>query len=79
MRLFQVLICLVFIGSLTACSSPEKRAAKAQERSYEAQEEVARERLELVDKYQKCVKDSAGDVLKIEACDTYLRAAEALK
>ncbi len=50
-----------------------------QERSYGAQEEVARQRLELVDKYQQCVKNAAGDALKVEACDSYLRAAEALK
>jgi len=32
-----------------------------------------------VDKYQVCVEEAAGDNLKIEACDSYLKAAEALK
>ncbi len=79
MRHPKILICIVFMGLLAACSNPQKDAAKAQERSYEAQEEVTRERLELVEKYQQCVKNAAGDALKVEACDSYLRAAEALK
>jgi hypothetical protein len=67
------------LAGLAACSTPEERAARAQERSYEAQEEVALERLRLVDKYQDCAKQAAGNVEKIEACDSYLRSAEALK
>ena len=75
----RILTSIAVMGLLAACSSPEERAAKAQERSYGAQEEVARQRLELVEKYQQCVKDAAGDAQKAEACDSYLRAAEALK
>ena len=79
MRRLQILICIVFMGLLTACSTPAEDAARAQERSYEAQEEVARQRLDLVEKYQECVNDAAGDALTVEACDSYLRSAEALK
>ncbi len=79
MRHLPILICIVFIGPLAACSNPQKDAARAQKHSYEAQEEVTRQRLELVEKYQECVKDAAGDALTVEACDSYLRAAEALK
>ena len=79
MRHLPILICIVFMGLLAACSNPQKDSARAQERSYGAQEDVARQRLELVDKYQGCVTNAAGDVLKVEACDSYLRAAEALK
>ncbi len=64
---------------LAACSNPHDDAARAQKRSYEAQEDVVRERLELVDEYRQCVKNAAGDALEVEACDSYLRAAEALK
>jgi hypothetical protein len=72
--------CLAFLTVFAAgCSSPQDRAAKAQEQSYEAQEEVARQRLELVDRYQTCVEEAAGDTQRVEACDSYLRAAEALK
>ncbi len=79
MRHLPILICILFMGLLAACSNPLKDAARAQERSYGAQEDVARQRLDLVDKYQQCVKNAAGDALKVEACDSYLRAAEALK
>ena len=79
MRRLQTLVAIVCVGVLAACATPEEKAAKAQQESYEAQEEVARERLELVEKYQDCVEEAAGDAQKAEACETYLRAAEALK
>ncbi len=79
MRRNEILASTIIVGFLAACSSPQDRAAGAQERSYEAQEKVANERLELVDKYQKCVKAAAGDKLKSESCNSYLKAAEALK
>ncbi len=79
MRHLPILTCVVCMGLLAACSNPQKDAARAQERSYEAQEDVTRQRLELVDKYQQCIKNAAGDALKAESCDSYLRAAEALK
>jgi outer membrane biogenesis lipoprotein LolB len=79
MRHPTTVISLAVLSLLAACSSPQDRAAKAQQDSYEAQEEVARQRLELVDKYQDCVEEAAGSATKVEACDSYLRAAEALK
>ena len=79
MRGTRVFCCILVLGVLAACSNPHEKAAKAQQHSYEAQEQVARERLALVEKYQVCVGEAASDVAKIEACDTYLKAAEALK
>ena len=79
MRLHKTLICLTCLGLLAACSTPEEDAAKAQKRSYDAIGAVAEERLKLVDEYRECVKASGGDEIKVEACDSYLRAAEALK
>jgi len=70
---------VLLVGLFAACSTPQERAADAKARSYEAREKVAKERLELVAKYQTCVKEVAGDKLKSEACNSYLRAAEALK
>ena len=57
---------------LTACSSPQDRA-------YKAQQKVHEERLELIDKYQKCMKKAGDDEKKKQDCDQYLKAAEALK
>jgi len=51
----------------------------AQKRAYRAQEEVAKERLRLVEKYQDCMKDARGDVFAERACQTYRDSAEALK
>ena len=79
MRRAQILSCAVFMGLLAACSSAQDDAAKAQKHAFEAQEGVAKQRLDLVDKYKICVGEAAGDNMKIEACDSYLRAAEALK
>ena len=75
----KLLAAALLCGLLAACSSPQDDAAKAQERSYDAQEKVANQRLELIEQYRTCVDDAAGDSLKIESCDSYLRAAEALK
>ena len=79
MSYYKIQVCVVPPALLAACSTPEERAAKAQERSHSAQEEVARERLELVDTYQDCVKEAGGNKQNTEACDSYLKAAEAVK
>ena len=51
----------------------------AQKRAYKSQSKVHQERLNLVDEYKKCLNKAGDDKLKIEACDSYLKAAEALK
>ena len=79
MRHIRILTTVVFMGLLAACSSPQEDAAKAQEGAFTAQENVAKQRLELVDKYQVCVEEAAGDNLKIEACEADRKAAEAGK
>jgi hypothetical protein len=64
---------LAFVVGLTlACSTPQDRA-------YKAQEKVHKERLKLVDEYKKCLETAGTDNQNIEACDRYLKAAEALK
>ena len=55
-----------------ACSSSQDKAAKAQE-------DVTKQRLELVDKYEKCMKNAGDDDAKKQDCEQYLKAAEALK
>ena len=51
----------------------------AQERAYKSQSKVHQERLNLVDEYKKCLDKAADDNVKVEAYDSYLKAAEALK
>ena len=72
MRYGKIIACAMLVGFLAACSSPQDDAARGQA-------EESTERLELVEKYKKCVKDASDDAQKIEACDSYLKAAEALK
>lgn len=79
MSVMKILSVAAVIGLLAACSTPQDRAAKAQESSYEAQEAVAKQRLELVAKYQACVKDAGANQQKATACESYLKSADALK
>ncbi len=72
MKLIHIFFFFIVALALLSCVSPQDRA-------YEAQEGVHNERLELIEKYQECLKEAAGDNLKTEACDQYLKAAEALK
>lgn len=79
MKLSSFAVAAVCVGMLAGCSTPEERAAEAQERTYKAQEQNVKERLKLVGQYQECVKQAATDSAKVEACDSYLKAAEALR
>lgn len=79
MRVTIIVCVTVVVGLMSGCSDPHEDAAEAQERSYEAQTKVSEERIKLVDQYKVCVTEAAGDNQKVEACDSYLKAAESLK
>ena len=79
MGFMKILSVATLIALLSGCSSPQDKAAKAQQGSYEAQEKVAKERLNLVNKYQQCVKEAGDNQQKAATCDSYLKAADALK
>ena len=66
------LLFVISLIALSGCSSPQDKA-------YKAQEKVHNERLKLVDKYKTCLEKAGEDKMKAEACDQYLKAAEALK
>jgi hypothetical protein len=72
MKSISIILLVLAVGATVACSTP-------QEKAYKAQEKVHKERLKLVEDYKKCLKKAGDDKEKIEACDQYLRAAEALK
>jgi hypothetical protein len=72
MHISKMLAAVALCGLMAACSSPQDDAARAQE-------EVSNERLKLIDEYRACMNEAGGDNAKVEACDTYLKAAEALK
>ena len=75
MAVRHLLLALAVTAFLAGCGG----GTAAQKRAYRAQEEVARERLRLVEKYQDCMKDARGDVFAERACHTYRDSAEALK
>jgi hypothetical protein len=71
------IVCVVVIA--VACGGSERKANRATARSADSQAKIAQERLKLVEDYKKCVKKAGEDKNKIEACDSYLKAAESLK
>jgi hypothetical protein len=89
----KMAVCLGLVALFSGCSSSDRQADRAQERAFEAQERsfeaqecafdvqvgVAQQRLNLVEKYQKCVGSAGGDPMKAAACESYLKAAEALR
>lgn len=79
MRITIMSISIICIGILAGCSNPAERASKAQEQSFKAQEGIAKQRLDLVAKYQTCVEKASDNAQMIEACDSYLKAAQALR
>jgi len=79
MKIIKKIGVVAAIGLLTACATPQEKAANAQAGAYEAQEKIAKERLKLVDKYQACVNSAGADQQKAAACDSYLKSADALK
>jgi len=72
MKRFMLLLLPILALTLASCASQQDKA-------YKAQKEVHQERLKLIDQYQKCLKKAGEDKEKSEACDQYLKAAEALK
>lgn len=80
MKKYVAMCCVFALLAASACTKiAEGNAARSQNRAYEAQGEVAKERLALVGRYQTCVAEAGDDLAEIEACDVYLRSAEALK
>ena len=65
------------MAMVVGCSSPQDRAAKAQERSYSLDAELKEERLQLLDEYKSCVEGKPAN--EAETCDYLLKAIEAIQ
>ena len=72
MKFIGILMLPVIALVLLSCASPQDKA-------YKAEEKIHKERLKLIDEYQKCLKKAGEDKMKAESCEQYLKAAEALK
>jgi outer membrane biogenesis lipoprotein LolB len=69
---FLFFLCIGLALLISACAS-------SQDNAYKAQEKIHQERLELVRKYQECLKKADEENTDKQVCEQYLKAAEALK
>jgi hypothetical protein len=51
----------------------------AERRESKSAAAINNERISLIRSYEKCLKKAGDDEVKSEACDTYLKSAEALR
>lgn len=84
MKRAAVLALIVVAALGTGCASTEKKAAKAQQQTAatdatQAEAAFVQKRLKLIEEYEACVKKAQGDAAQVEACDSYLKAVEAMK
>lgn len=75
---YAAMMCAVGTAVLVAaCSTPQERAARAQEKSYKLDAEIKRERLNLLEEYKECVESKRPGTES--QCDYLLKAAEAIR
>ena len=72
MRVKQCICVFAITVLIAGCGSAQRKVNKSEA-------EVNKERLSLVEDYKKCIKKAGKDAEKVEACETYRKAAEALK
>ncbi len=60
----------LLMALIAACSSPERKAAKAEA-------EYTEEKTETLRDYKRCVERAKGDETKLKACEPLLKAVEA--
>ena len=72
MKLVKIFLVVFAAGMILACSSAEKKA-------YKSQAAVNEQKVELSEKYQKCMKKAGKDEAKQAQCEQYLKASEPLK
>ncbi len=72
MRVKQCICVLAIVALVTGCGSAQRKVNKSET-------EINKERLSLIEDYNKCIKKAGKNEAKAEACDTYRKAAEALK
>ena len=72
MKVKQCMCIFAITLLITGCGNAERRSNKSTAA-------VNNERISLIKKYEKCIKSAGDDEVKSEACDTYLKSAEALR
>ena len=72
MRKLISIIFILALSGLAGCVTDAERAA-------EADADFKEERLKILKKYQDCAEEHQGDTTKLQSCDHYLKAIEAMK
>jgi hypothetical protein len=72
MKVKQCVCVFAVIVMISGCGNADRRASKSVAK-------VNNERLSLIKGYEKCIKKAGDDEVKSEACDSYLKSAEALR
>ena len=70
---------LAAMAVLVGCASPAEKAAEAQERLANSQNELIQERLRLTEEHEKCVDKAGSDPTKMAKCDQILKRIQALQ
>ena len=79
MKKQQIIVLVALLTVVLSVSACGCLGGGAEKKAHKSQAAVNEERLELTDKYQKCMKKAGDDEAKQAQCEQYLKAAEALK
>ena len=72
MRIFIRAISMVALFALAACQTGAERAA-------EADADIKEERLKFLERYKACASQYQDQPEKLQSCEHYLKAVEAMK
>jgi hypothetical protein len=72
MRKLIYIIIILAMSGLTGCASDADRAAAADA-------DFKEQRLNILQKYEKCVDQAKQDEAKLKACEHYLKAIDSMK
>jgi hypothetical protein len=79
MKKQQIIILVALLTVVLSVSACGCLGGGAEKKAHKSQAAVNERRIELTEKYQKCMKDAGDDQEKQAQCEQYLKAAEALK
>lgn len=79
MRRSATLTRLAALVALAGCASPTEKAAEAQERMANSQNELIQERLKLAEEHEECVDKAGSDQTELARCDQILKRIQALQ
>ena len=79
MKKQQIIVLVALLTVVLSVSACGCLGGGAEKKAHKSQAAVNEERLELTDKYQKCMKKAGDDEAKQAQCEQYLKAAEPLK